>query len=166
MEFKVLYQKSFDSYLDLDTFSLYSLKESPLDFPAGPVAKSPPANAGDMDLIPGPGRFHMPQGHQAQGPQLLKPEHLEPMLCTKRSHSNEKPARHNREKPLLNATRGSLSAATKTQIQKKTRVPIFQACFLPLVFSACILFLTPHLFTTCAGNTLPSHLPSGVSFII
>ena len=63
MEFKVLYQESFDSYLDLNTFSLYSLKESPLDSPAGPVAKNPPANAGDVDLIPGLGRFHMPQGH-------------------------------------------------------------------------------------------------------
>ena len=26
-----------------------------LDFPGGPVAKSPPANPGDMGLIPGPG---------------------------------------------------------------------------------------------------------------
>ena len=26
-----------------------------------PEVKNPPANAGDMDSIPGPGRFHMPQ---------------------------------------------------------------------------------------------------------
>ena len=30
------------------------------DFPGGAVVKNPPANAGDMDLIPGPGRSHMP----------------------------------------------------------------------------------------------------------
>ena len=63
MEFKVLYQKSFDNYLDLNAFSLYSLKESPRDFPGGPGARNPPANAGDMDLIPRLRRFHMPQGH-------------------------------------------------------------------------------------------------------
>ena len=31
-----------------------------LDFPGGVVDKNLPVNAGDMDLIPGPGRFHMP----------------------------------------------------------------------------------------------------------
>ena len=30
-------------------------------------------------------------------PQLLKPEHLEPVLCNKRNHRNEKPAHHNKE---------------------------------------------------------------------
>ena len=29
-------------------------------FPGGPVVKSLPANAGDMGLIPGQGRFQMP----------------------------------------------------------------------------------------------------------
>ena len=29
------------------------------DFPRGPVVKNPPANAGDMGSIPGPGRFHV-----------------------------------------------------------------------------------------------------------
>ena len=32
---------------------------------------------------------------QSQEPQLLKPHALEPMLCNKRSHHNEKPAHHN-----------------------------------------------------------------------
>ena len=32
-----------------------------MDFPGDIVDKNPPANAGDMGLIPGPGRFHMPQ---------------------------------------------------------------------------------------------------------
>ena len=35
--------------------------------------KNPPANAGDMGLIPGPGRPRMWQGNQARAPQLLKP---------------------------------------------------------------------------------------------
>ena len=68
----------------------------PWDFPWGPVVKNPPANAGGMGLIPGPGRSHMLQSNQAPVPQLLKPPHLEPMLCNKRSHHNEKPAHHNR----------------------------------------------------------------------
>ena len=29
------------------------------DFPGGAVVKNPPANAGDMGSIPGPGRSHM-----------------------------------------------------------------------------------------------------------
>ena len=33
------------------------------DFPGGPVVKNSPANAGDVGLIPGQGRFHMPQGN-------------------------------------------------------------------------------------------------------
>ena len=32
------------------------------DFPGGPVVKNPPANAGNMGSIPGPGRSHMLQG--------------------------------------------------------------------------------------------------------
>ena len=37
----------------------------------GAVDKNPPANAGDMGLIPGQGRFHMPQSNYAWVPQLL-----------------------------------------------------------------------------------------------
>ena len=33
----------------------------------------------------------------AHVPQLLKPEHLEPVLCNKRSHDNEKPEHRNQE---------------------------------------------------------------------
>ena len=29
------------------------------DFPGGAVVKNPPANAGDMGSLPGPGRSHM-----------------------------------------------------------------------------------------------------------
>ena len=35
----------------------------PLDFPADPVVKNPPAKAGDMGLILCPGRFHMLRGN-------------------------------------------------------------------------------------------------------
>ena len=31
-----------------------------MGFLGGPVVKNPPANAGDMGSIPGPGRFHVP----------------------------------------------------------------------------------------------------------
>ena len=34
-----------------------------LDFPDGPVNKNTHASAGDMSLIPCPGRFHMPQSN-------------------------------------------------------------------------------------------------------
>ena len=30
-------------------------------FPGGPVVKNPPVNVGDTGLIPGLGRYHMPQ---------------------------------------------------------------------------------------------------------
>ena len=33
------------------------------DFPGGTVVKNPPANAGDMGSIPGPGRSHMLQSN-------------------------------------------------------------------------------------------------------
>ena len=32
------------------------------DFPGGPMVKNPPANAGDISSISGPGRFHMQWG--------------------------------------------------------------------------------------------------------
>ena len=41
------------------------------DFPGGPVVKNPPTNAGDMGLIPGLQRFHVPRGNEAHTPQLL-----------------------------------------------------------------------------------------------
>ena len=47
-----------------------------------------PASAGDMGSIPGPGRFHLPWSSLSL--QLLKPVHLEPVLCIKRSRRNEK----------------------------------------------------------------------------
>ena len=54
------------------------------DFPGGAAVENPPANAGDMGSIPGPGRSHMPQSNKAcaqllslcsiaREPQLLSP---------------------------------------------------------------------------------------------
>ena len=72
------------------------------------MAESPPANAGDTSSVPGQGRCHMPRSNEAHEAQLLshvrpplRPAHLEPVLCNKRSRCNEKPGHRNREWPLL-----------------------------------------------------------------
>ena len=57
-----------------------------------------PANAGDMGLMPAPGRFHMPWSNSACAPQQ---EMRSPCTAT--------------EQPPLAATRESPRAATKTQ---------------------------------------------------
>ena len=41
----------------------------------GPVVRNQPANAVNMALIPGLGRFYMPQGNKAHMQQLLKTLH-------------------------------------------------------------------------------------------
>ena len=41
------------------------------DFPGSTVVKNLPANARDMVLSPGLGRYHMPQSNEARTPQLL-----------------------------------------------------------------------------------------------
>ena len=63
-----------DFYMNLLNFILWLLiqillrrcvgqKTCVLDFPGGAVVKNPPANAGDMGSIPGPGRSHMPRSN-------------------------------------------------------------------------------------------------------
>ena len=42
-------------------------------FPGGSVVKNPPASAGDVGLIPVPGRSHMPWSNYAREPPLLSP---------------------------------------------------------------------------------------------
>ena len=42
-------------------------------FPSDPGVKNVPCNAGDMGLIRGPGRPHMPWGSSARLSQLLSP---------------------------------------------------------------------------------------------
>ena len=51
--------------------SFFFLRFALLGFPWCPVVKNSPASAVDMDLIPGPGRFHTPQGNKAHVPQPL-----------------------------------------------------------------------------------------------
>ena len=55
--------------------------------------KNLPANAEDTGSIPDPGRCQRPWSNEAREPQLLSPRALEPMLCNKRNHGNEKPGR-------------------------------------------------------------------------
>ena len=86
-----------------------SFKNLIYDFPGGTVVENPPVNVGDMGSIPGLGTCHVSQTHyapapqllslcsRAQEPQLLKPVHLEPALCNKRSYCTEKPEHHNEE---------------------------------------------------------------------
>ena len=65
------------------------------DFPGGTENKNPPANAGDMGLIPGLGKSHMLWSLLAATTEACVP--LEPIICNKRSHGNEKPTRCNKE---------------------------------------------------------------------
>ena len=48
-----------------------TLQTLPLNVSGGEVDKNPPANVGDMGLIPGPGRFHMPGNDKVRAPQIL-----------------------------------------------------------------------------------------------
>ena len=50
-----------------------------VDFTNALGLKSPPANARDTGVIPGPGKSHTPRGTKARMPQLLKPIALEPV---------------------------------------------------------------------------------------
>ena len=61
------------------------------DFPGGPVVKNLPANAGDMGSIPGPGNSLMLQSDMPMCHNYWSPHTLQPRLCNKRSHHNEKP---------------------------------------------------------------------------
>ena len=82
------------------------------------MVKNPPANAGDTGSVPNLGRSHMPRQlnpcFTIAEPVLLSPGattseagHLEPLLCSKRSHRDEKQRPSTREQPLFSATRGS-----------------------------------------------------------
>ena len=48
-----------DKYSLPKEFFFFPLRKS-VDFPGGTVDKNPAANEGDMSLIPGPGRSHVP----------------------------------------------------------------------------------------------------------
>ena len=57
--------------------------------------------------------------------QILKPIHIQLVLCNKRSHCNEKPAQGNEKKLLIAATRESPSKATKTQRSRELKKKIY-----------------------------------------
>ena len=68
-----VFQKSQPGYIrtrGTDTPLGASLKQL---VPGGPVVKNLPADAGYLGLIPGLGRFYMPQSNQVCEPQLLSP---------------------------------------------------------------------------------------------
>ena len=69
------------------------LKAKNMDFPGGPVVRTPLATAGDTGLIPSPGRFNLPQGDWAHAPQLLSLCTPEPVFRNKRGRCNKKPGR-------------------------------------------------------------------------
>ena len=48
---------------EAEDFLPSTFKYNQVDFPGGPAVKNPPANAGDMGLIPGPGRFYVLWGN-------------------------------------------------------------------------------------------------------
>ena len=61
------------------------------------MGKNPLATAGDTGSIPGPGRSHIAMEQLSPCVTITEPAHLEPMLCNKRSHRNEKPVHRNEE---------------------------------------------------------------------
>ena len=106
---------------DLSCFYLIFKRQ---DSPGGPVVKNPPANAGDMGLIPGLGRSHLLWDNYACVLQLLKP------LCPRaRAPQQETPSQReacslqlecSHHLPQLESSLSS-HAAMKTQcIQKLT----------------------------------------------
>ena len=72
-------------------------EKPPLDFAGSTVDRKPPANAGDTDLIHGPGRFHKPQATKAIYHDYCSLCALEAVLCHKRNHHNEKSVHLNKE---------------------------------------------------------------------
>ena len=73
----------------------------------------------------------------ARVPQLLKPALLEPVLCKKRSHRNEKPMHSKEEYPPLSATTESPHAATKTQHSQKKKILLYTLN----LYTVCQLYL-------------------------
>ena len=67
------------------------LKHTHRAFPAGAVVKNPPANAGDVGSIPGPGTSHMPRAtkpvHHNYCSRALEPQLLSPRATTTEAHA-------------------------------------------------------------------------------
>jgi len=58
-----------------------------LNFPGGAVDKNLPANAGNMGLISGPGRFHMPRGKYSPC-ATAEPSLQSPCAATTEAHTS------------------------------------------------------------------------------
>ena len=70
-----------------------------MDFLGGTVDRNLPENAGNMGLIPGPGKFHMSRSNEAHIPQLLEPECL--CSATRETTAMRKPHSTPRSSPHL-----------------------------------------------------------------
>ena len=77
-----------------------------------PLVKNLPATAGDVGLIPHAMEQLSPSKLLSLHPRACV---LEPVLCNKRSHCDEKPAQCSREEPPVAATGEGLRTAAKTQ---------------------------------------------------
>ena len=79
------------------------------------VVESPPASAGNMGSIPGPGRPNMPQGNWAHTPQILTlcSRAQEPQLATTEPVCHNYRSLHAPEPELRK--RGCLDATTKRE---------------------------------------------------
>ena len=67
-------------------------------FPSGAVVESPPADAGDADSCPGPGRSHMPWSGWAREPWPLSLRVRSLLLRNGRGHNSERPAYRKKNK--------------------------------------------------------------------
>ena len=75
------------------------IKNKPRGFPSGSQLKNPSANAGDMGLIPGPGRPHMSCREQVNPyTSTIEPVLLSPRILTTEAHVPR--AHASQEKPL------------------------------------------------------------------
>ena len=74
-------------------FSLIN-KKNYRDFPAGPVVKNPPYNAGDTGSIPGQGT-KIPHAVGQLSPRATTTEPTRTGACAPQLEKNRKPASHN-----------------------------------------------------------------------
>ena len=84
------------------------------NFSGGAVVENLPANAGDMCLIPDPGRSHMPRGNEAHVPQLLS------LSSGARALQQEKPPQREAHAPQLKS-RPRCCAQRKSHTVTKTQ---------------------------------------------
>ena len=100
-------------------------------FPGGTVVKNPPANAGDTDSSPGPGRspcttITEPVCHNYWACAL------EPVLHNRRRHRNEKPA-HRNEDPM----QPKINKVNKLKKKQNSDLDMFSISTLDFFLSVC-----------------------------